>query len=59
MIVIHGFMGSGNNFRNVCKSEQITKFANCYLLDCRNHGISEHKPTMSFSEMADDVHYFI
>lgn len=59
MIVLHGFMGSGNNFRSICTNKKITETTTSYLLDLRNHGLSEHKETMSYGEMADDIDNFI
>jgi len=59
LIVLHGLLGSSNNFRTIVSNPAIKSKVNSYLLDLRNHGSSEHKPTMEIREMADDVVHFI
>lgn len=59
LIVLHGLMGSSNNFRSIITNPSIKSKVNSYLLDLRNHGESEHKPTMEIKEMAADVVNFI
>ena len=55
LIVLHGLLGSCNNFRSLVSNPTINTKVNSYLLDMRNHGGSEHKPTMEIREMAGDV----
>ena len=59
LIVLHGLLGSCNNFRSLVSNPTINTKVNSYLLDMRNHGGSEHKPTMEIREMAGDVVNFI
>lgn len=59
IIALHGLLGSSNNFRSLLSNYSIKSKANSYILDLRNHGGSEHKPTMEIHEMADDVVNFI
>lgn len=42
LIIHHGLMGSHKNFRNIAKNPSISSYANCFLLDARNHGDSPH-----------------
>jgi pimeloyl-ACP methyl ester carboxylesterase len=59
LITLHGVLGSGMNFNQFANKAAISSQVNSYLLDCRNHGTSEHKESMSYPEMAKDVHRFI
>ena len=59
LIVLHGLVGSSNNFRSLVSNPTIKSKVNSYLLDLRNHGFSEHKPTMEIQEMAADVVNFV
>ena len=58
-VVLHGLLGSSNNFRSIVSNPSIKNKINSYLLDLRNHGASEHKPSMEIREMAGDVVNFI
>ena len=59
MVILHGILGSAKNFRSIVKNHMISEWVNCYLVDLRNHGNSEHMDTMSFEEMAEDVMNFV
>jgi pimeloyl-ACP methyl ester carboxylesterase len=59
LIVLHGLLGSSKNFRSLMKRPQVLDHANVYLVDLRNHGDSEQRPTMLPSEMANDIANFI
>ncbi|CAD8198959.1 unnamed protein product [Paramecium pentaurelia] len=60
LVVLHGFMGSKTNFKNLVNSTQISKhLKSAYLLDARNHGDSPQTQTMSYEEMAYDLKHFI
>ena len=59
LVVLHGLLGSSNNFRSIVKHPKISQKASSYLLDLRNHGESEHNPSMSLDDMAGDVLNFI
>jgi pimeloyl-ACP methyl ester carboxylesterase len=59
LITLHGVLGSGMNFNQIAHKDPISTKVNSYLLDLRNHGKSEHKDSMSYPEMANDVKNFI
>lgn len=54
MLIIHGFLGMGDNWKTLAN-----KFAEegyeVHLLDMRNHGRSPHTDEMSYEAMATDV----
>jgi len=52
MLVLHGLLGSHQNFRNIVKNEAIANFVNPFLLDARNHGDSEHSNLMTYQDLA-------
>ena len=57
VVILHGLLGSSSNWRSIARrlGEQHT----VYALDLRNHGDSPHADSMSYAEMADDVHAFL
>lgn len=55
MVFLHGLFGSSNNWRYLSYSDAIRNRRNSILLDLRNHGESDHHPSMTYGEMADDV----
>ena len=59
LIILHGLLGSHTNFMHIAKSEKIMEKVNCYILDCRNHGLSEHKDSHTQPELALDLAMFI
>jgi len=59
LITLHGVLGSGMNFNQFANKAAISSQVNSYLVDLRNHGQAEHKDSMSYPEMAKDVHNFI
>jgi Predicted hydrolases or acyltransferases (alpha/beta hydrolase superfamily) len=59
LIMLHGILGSGRSFKSVVKSPMISSLVNTYMVDLRNHGNSEHKESMTYKEMADDVYNFV
>lgn len=59
LIVLHGLFGASQNFRSIVNNTTISDYADCYLLDLRNHGTSEHRDSMTSAEMAGDVYHFI
>jgi pimeloyl-ACP methyl ester carboxylesterase len=58
LIILHGLFGQSDNWNTLAK-----KFAEhslfVYTVDLRNHGLSPHTDTMSYSEMANDVRELI
>jgi pimeloyl-ACP methyl ester carboxylesterase len=59
LILLPGLLGSVKNFSNLSSNHDILSRVNCYALDLRNQGDSEHLPTMTYNEVADDVVHFI
>ncbi|MFC3285253.1 alpha/beta fold hydrolase [Litchfieldella rifensis] len=53
LVVIHGLLGSADNWRSHIKQWQDKR--RVVALDLRNHGRSPHAEGMSYREMADDV----
>ena len=58
LIVLHGVLGSSKNFRGITHSPKIATKVNTYLLDLRNHGKAEHRDSMTYQEMSDDLYNF-
>lgn len=50
---LHGFLGSGDNWRTIAKNLHLTGTA--YLIDARNHGRSPHAPTHRYPDLAADL----
>lgn len=57
LIILHGLLGSADNFRSI--ATQLGQFYHVFCLDLRNHGLSGHADTMTYADMADDVIQFI
>jgi len=53
LMILHGLFGSKRNWLSIAKP--LSEFAQIIAVDLRNHGESEHAPTMSYPEMAEDV----
>lgn len=53
LVVIHGLLGSADNWRSHIKQWQDKR--RVVAIDLRNHGRSPHAEGMSYREMADDV----
>jgi pimeloyl-ACP methyl ester carboxylesterase len=53
LLVIHGLFGSRRNWLTMAR--RLAPRFSVVAVDARNHGGSDHAPTMSFEEMADDV----
>lgn len=53
ILIIHGFLGSSDNWRSL--SKQLGRYYKVFALDLRNHGHSPHDRVMSYSAMAEDV----
>lgn len=54
MVILHGLFGSGDNWQTLAK--QFADRHTVVTVDLINHGLSPHRDTMSYSEMARDVH---
>ncbi len=57
LIILHGFLGSGDNWRSIAR--HLGQHYHCYVVDLRNHGMSFHDADCSYSAMAGDVSAFI
>ena len=53
LIIIHGLLGSKDNWRQLAK--QLSHAYNVYCVDCRNHGESFHHESMTYEEMSKDI----
>ena len=53
LLILHGLLGSMDNWRNQAKN--LSKNRPVYTLDLRNHGNSPHMEGMSYREMYEDV----
>jgi esterase len=57
LILLHGFLGSLDNWRAV--SKRLGSRYKVYSLDLRNHGFSPHSDIMNYAVMAQDVGEFM
>lgn len=57
IILLHGLFGGKENLGQTARA--LADQFEVYSLDLRNHGASEHVDTMNYSEMAEDVVYFM
>lgn len=54
VVVMHGLFGSSRNWMTAAR--RLAAGHRVFAFDLRNHGTSPHTETMSYPEMADDVH---
>jgi Predicted hydrolases or acyltransferases (alpha/beta hydrolase superfamily) len=59
MVWLHGLFGNAKNFKTNMTHPSITSQVESYSLDLRNQGDSEHRKTMTYAEVAEDVYSFI
>lgn len=59
LLWLHGLFDSSKNFLNLAKNEELQKITSSYLLDARNHGLSEHAQTNTFADMSYDLISYI
>lgn len=57
LIILHGFLGSLDNFRSI--SKRLSENHTVYSVDLRNHGRSPHSDVMSYAVMAEDMLEFL
>jgi len=57
VIILHGLFGLSDNWVSIGK--RIAKEFAVYIPDLRNHGQSEHSPTMNYPAMTDDILEFM
>lgn len=53
VVVLHGLFGAGRNWLTVAR--RMSERYRFHLVDLRNHGRSPHHPSMTYSDMTDDV----
>jgi len=56
LVILHGFLGSSDNWRAM--SKRFAAHFKVYCLDLRNHGGSPHSQTMTYGAMAEDLGEF-
>ena len=56
LIILHGFLGSSDNWRVM--SKRLARQFKVYCLDLRNHGGSPHSQSMNYAAMTDDLREF-
>jgi esterase len=57
LIILHGFLGSSDNWRAM--SKRLAALYKVYCVDLRNHGQSPHSNVMNYPIMAEDLREFI
>jgi esterase len=57
LLILHGFLGSSDNWRSV--SKRLGNQFKVYTLDLRNHGASPHSEIMSYAVMCQDILEFM
>ena len=55
LVILHGLLGSSDNWRTVAK--KLCVDFDIYCFDLRNHGASFHSDSMNYQDMATDVVY--
>lgn len=55
MIVLHGLLGSKTNWRGLMRKESILARRDCYLVEQRNHAMSDHHDDMNYRVLSDDL----
>jgi len=53
LVVLHGLLGSSRNWLSAARD--LSRHFDVTAMDLRNHGSSDHAPTMTYAEMAADV----
>ena len=53
VIILHGLFGSSRNWYSLAK--KLSGSFHVHTVDLRNHGQSEHKNSMNYLEMAEDI----
>ncbi|PNS15430.1 hypothetical protein CAC42_689 [Sphaceloma murrayae] len=59
ILFLHGLFGSSKNNRTISKILARDLGRPVYALDLRNHGLSPHSPTHTYTSMAQDVESFL
>ena len=53
-MILHGLLGSANNWRSLINRDDLLAGRFVCALDLRNHGRSPHSDSMTYKEMAAD-----
>lgn len=59
LFFLHGLFASKSFLEPIANQEKLNSRRQAFLVDLRNHGLSDHHETMTYSQMADDVHRLI
>lgn len=59
LLILHGLMGSKNNWNSICKKIHNINSCKVIALDARNHGESPHFKGHTYDSMVVDVRQFI
>ena len=57
LVLLHGFLGSSDNWRNMRKRFEVNY--RVLSVDLRNHGHSPHSDTMNYIVMVEDLHQLL
>ncbi|MBG90452.1 MAG: alpha/beta hydrolase [Actinobacteria bacterium] len=57
VLILHGLLGSAQNWRSFAR--RLSAQYRVHLLDLRNHGDSPHSPSMTFTQMAQDIQAYL
>ncbi len=57
VVILHGLYGSGDNWLTLGK--ELSSTHTVYLVDQRNHGRSAHHPSLSYSDLTEDLLEFL
>ena len=57
MVILHGLLGSGDNWKSI--ANQLTQTHNVYCLDLPNHGLSDSLQDFNYPILADKIAQFI
>ena len=58
MIVLHGLLGSKRNWRSMVRKPALYNRRNCFLIEQRNHHLSDHHDEMNYKVLSDDIMRF-
>ena len=48
LFFLHGLLGKGQNWKSFALNDVLSNNRNIYLMDLRNHGDSDHHPSMKY-----------
>ena len=57
LVILHGLFGNGTNWRSTAR--RLSECRKIYLPDARNHGTSDHAPSMDYLTLAQDALNFM